>query len=116
MEKISVFPDVSSDFSINFLVEDIRINLRFIWNTLTEFWMINEYLEPDTGKRATGIKGVPGYPLTENIPTSLKGALIIWKTDKEIGDEITYDNFGKGWDLLYITEEEYNNWETNVGL
>lgn len=116
MESLPVFQNVSSDFTINFLVENTRVQLRFMWNILTGYWMVNEYLEPDTGKRATGIKVIPEYPLTENITKSIQGALVVFRTDKNVSRDITYENFGKGWDLFYLTPDEYEEWEDLVGL
>jgi hypothetical protein len=116
MERIPVYPLISSDFSENLLIEGVRINLRFMFNSQTEFWMLNEYLEPDTGNRATGIKVKPQYPLTENIDTSLKGCLMVGRTDKAVGEQITYESFGLGWDLFYLTEEEYDLWKDTVGI
>jgi len=116
MYRINVLPLVSADFTINFLVENTRVKIRFMWDTLIEYWVVNEYLEPDTGKRFTGVKVIPQYPITENVPTTLQGALMVGKTNNNMGTYINYDDFGNGWDLFYLSPTEYAEWKVLSGL
>jgi len=116
MERIEVYPNVSSDFTIDFLVEGVRIQLRFIYNVESELWMINSYKELDNDIEWNGIVVKEQYPLTYGLSVSIRGTLMVGKTDKEVADTIEYNTFGNGWDLFYLTPAEFEAWEDAHGL
>jgi hypothetical protein len=87
-----------------------------MWNTKTEFWMVNSYEEPDTGFALHGVKIIPGYPFLHRFDPSLPGEMICLKKGTDVSSDITYDNFGSGWGLFYITAEEFEEWRVVSGF
>ena len=116
MLEIPVFPKISSDFSISILLEQVRCNFRIIWNSKIDYWMINTYEEPENDLVLHGLKIIPNYPFLHTYGPSFPGEIICLKKGGDTEEEITYTNFGIGWFLIYLTEEEFNEWDKLTGF
>lgn len=116
MISLPIYQKVSSDISFTVNLEKVTCRIRLMWNTKSKYWMVNTYSEPETGKVLTGIKIFPNYPFLERYNTSLKGQLIAMKVGKDTENYITYDNFGTGWGLFYITASEFEEWRELSGF
>ena len=116
MLQIEVYPFISSDMSLSVLLENVQCSMRIKWNTQTQFWMINTYEEPDNDLVFHGLKIIPNYPFLFRYGPSFPGELICLKIGADTEDEITYDNFGTGWGLFYLTEEEFDEWRVLSGF
>jgi hypothetical protein len=116
MLKIPTFQNQSSDFTQRVTLDELEISLRFAWNTKSEYWMLNEYKEIESGKIFNGSKVVYNYPLLYQFPTSLSGQLIVLLQDSSLGTAITYSSFGAGHNLFYISEEEFESWKVTNGF
>jgi len=61
---------------------------------------------------------VEDYPLLAQNKAFIDfaGDLIVIKEDSEAADEITYDNFGDGWNPYLVTAEEADEWRADNGF
>ncbi len=116
MLEIPIFQDQFSDFTEIVTLDNIDISLRFAWNTKSEYWMLNEYKEIESGKILNGIKLVLNYPLMFQYPTSLSGQFLIFLQDSSLGTYITYNSLGAGHNLFYLTDEEFDVWKDSNGF
>jgi hypothetical protein len=116
MQQISTFQDISSDF-----IQEVDLNgqlvfLRIVWNGRVEAFFIR--ITDQNENPLNGVKIVPNWPLFQNHKGFLDfdGDLVVARTDDEAVDIITYDNFGNGWGLFYLTPEEYEEWKDVNGF
>jgi len=116
MLKIPIFQDQSADFTERVTLDNVLISLRFAWNTKSQYWMLNTYEEIDSGIKLNGIKIVLDYPILYQFPVTLPGQLIILQQDSSLSSEITYNSFGNGHNLFYLSEEEFAGWKVVNGF
>jgi len=116
MLKIPIFQNQSSDITERVTLDGIEISLRFAWNTKSEYWMLNSYIEIESEITLNGIKVVANYPLLYQFSTSLTGQFLIFLQDSALGPEITYDSFGNGHNLFYLSDEEFDIWKDANGF
>lgn len=120
MIELKVFPLVSPDFVIGSTIDGTVVSLRFVWNFNTNYWVLNTYSEPNNGVEFHCIKVKPYWNLLENLinedhEVSLKGALMLVNESQE-EEEMTYENFGTTWKLVYFSETEFEEWSEYLGL
>jgi hypothetical protein len=108
MLEIPVNPQISSDFTFTVILDLVECKFRLIWNTKTQYWMVNIYEEPDNNLIFNGLKILPNYPFLYTYGPSFSGEIICLKMGRDTEEEITYDNFGTGWKLFYFTAEEFS--------
>lgn len=116
MLEIPVYPNISSDLSFSVTLDNVFCQFRLKWNPATEFWMVNTYEEPDNGKVLHGLKIIPNYPFLHTYNPSFPGQILTLKRGINTSNNITYDNFGNGWGLLYLTAEEFETWSDLNGF
>lgn len=116
MLKIPTFQNYSSDFTERVTLDNVEVSLRFAWNTKSEYWILNEYREIDSDIRIHGVKMVLNYPVLFQFSTSLAGQLIIFLQDSSLGTEITFPSFGRGHNLFYLTQDEFELWTDTNGF
>lgn len=119
MYELPTHNDISPDFEYTITIDEIDIKLRFIWNARCSCWVLNHYQEIDEDINFYNIRVKPYYNLLENLATedavcSLKGALMVMFYGDDA--EITYESFGDVHKLMYLTEDEYEEWNTTIGL
>lgn len=116
MIEISTFQDISADFVQEIELDLQIVTLRIVYNIRNDFFHLN-FTDPN-GVILYGVKIVPNFPLLRGHKAFIlfSGDLFVVKEEQVLGDEITYANFGKGYNLNYFTEEEVNTWETDNGV
>jgi len=116
MIQIPIFQAVSSDFFQEIDLGGQLVQLRMTYNIRVGFFFLT-FTDQD-GTSLSSIKIVPTWPLLNQVKSLLNfsGDLVVIKTDADAGDLITYDNFGNGWDLFYLTEAELATWKVENGL
>jgi len=111
------FKDLSADFIINIDLENVNTEIRLVYNTRTESWMMrvktNNY-------QLDGIKLVKNFPLLwrhKALFPEVLGDLIILKTSDDINvNDLNYDNLGIYFQLFYITSSELEEWKVANGI
>lgn len=118
MRRIETFQTQSADFVQVVELDGLIVSLRITFNTRSETWFINEYIELDTGKSLYGIKITKDFPLLWPLKSriDLSGDFITVRRDDKVDDNITYDNLNNGWDLYYITNDEFVEWKNEHGV
>lgn len=116
MINIPTFQEKSADFTQEIELGGQLVRLHIMYNIRIGFFFLN--FTDQEGSILYGIKMVPEWLLLDwhRGTLNFSGDLVIRKTDDEAGDLITYDNFGNGWDLTYVTEAEVEAWEAVVGF
>lgn len=116
MIQIPTFQNLSANFRQEIELETKLIQLQITYNVRVDFFFLN--FTGQDGSILYGIKMVPNWPLLfwHKGFIQFDGDLMIQKTDLEAGDEITYDNFGNGWNLFYLTPAEVTQWRIDNGL
>jgi len=115
MLEIPITP-LSGDLSFSVSLENVFCSFRLMWNTKTEYWMVNTYEEPETGLVLHGLKIIPNYPFLATYGPSFPGQIIPLKFGNDTEEEITFSNFGTGWRLIYLNEEEFALWSELRGF
>lgn len=116
MIKIPTLQQISADTRQQIDLDGVRTALRIVYNTRSGFFYLSAQTE---GGRIEGVKLVPGYPVLrykKSALPDLPGDFIVFKSDDSLGDRIDYNDLGNGWDLFYLTAEEYDTWEDARGL
>ena len=116
MLELPVYQNLSSDITFTTILDNIRCKFRLMWNTKSKFWMVNTYEEPDNNFFLYGLKIVPNYPFLNRYNPSFPGEMICLKKGTDVDFEITYNNFGSGWGLFYLTSEEFEEWSILNGF
>ncbi|MHA2367085.1 MAG: phage baseplate plug family protein [Candidatus Hodarchaeales archaeon] len=117
MLEIKTFQSISADTlqSID-LGNGESVRMRIVNNSRTDFFTLS--IADQNDHAIDGIKIVPNWLLLDQFKafSDLTGDFIVLKVDEEAGDEITYDNFGIGYTLNYLTAEEVQYWRDANGL
>lgn len=116
MIRIPTFQISSADFEQDINLNDQIVNIRITYNIRDEYFFL--IFTDQDGNVVSNIKIVPNWLLLNQHKALLTfdGDLIVSKTDEEAGDVITYDNFGSGWDLFCLTEQETRDWKKENGV
>ena len=118
MIQIPIYPiqRTTADFSFEIELNVQLVSFRIQWNSRTEFFHMN-FTDPD-GFEITSLKMIQNWPLLDLHQASLNflGDLLILKEDESLGDVIGYEDLGNGYNLYYLTEEEFSSWEAANGF
>jgi hypothetical protein len=113
---IPTFQQTSSKYNLDIELTGKLYNLGFSWNTREEAWYMCISLEDTI--LISGIKLVPNYLLLyqyESLPNLPEGDFFIVDNDQDLdSSDITYDNFGIRYQLVFLTTEELE--EINNGV
>ena len=104
MKIIPFNPSVSSrqNFSVN--LGELVCEFTVSWNQRVEAWYCD--FETTTGANYS-VRLVEDSPLLGNVNrTGLKGDFRVLKFNKLSKENITYDNLGTDWKLVYLTDGE----------
>ena len=114
-QQIPIYLTTSSDFSQELELGGQLINMRIKWNVRNNTPHMD--FQDSFGNWVYGIKVVPYWPLFRQIKGSLEfdGDLMVLRDGQSIELDITYDNFGNGQDLYYLTRNEVAYWEALNG-
>lgn len=115
MLEIPIKP-ITGDLSFSISLENVYCSFRLMWNTKTEYWMVNTYEEPYNDIRVHGLKIIPNYPFLHTYRPSFPGQIIPLKFGNDTIEEITFKNFGTDWRLIYLTAEEFAEWSSLRGF
>lgn len=117
MIEIPLFQDQSADFTQNIDLDSVNTEIRLIYNTRIETWMMHLNSANYT---LNGIKLVKNFPLIwrhKALFPELPGDFIILKLSDDINvNDLDYDTFGVYFALYYLSAEELESWKTNNGL
>lgn len=116
-QLIPIYLETSSDFVETVSLDGVIYELRITWNVRNDTAHLSLTENDEDAGAVKSVKVVPNWPLLRQLKGQLKmsGDLIVLKEDAAIGDEITYDNFGNGYNLYYVTSEEMLIWEEYYG-
>jgi hypothetical protein len=117
MLEIKTFQSISADTlqSVD-LGNGESVRMRLVNNSRSDYFTLS--IADQNNNALDGIKIVPNWLLLDqfNGNIDLSGDFIVLKVDDEAGDEITYDNFGIGFTLNYLSAEEADLWRQVNGL
>jgi len=108
---IPIYLTTSSDFSQELELGGQLVNMRIKWNVRNDTAHM-DFKDP-IGNWIYGVKVVPYWPLFRQIKGAIEfdGDLMVLADDQGVGTQITYDNFGNGQNLYYLSKEEADYWE-----
>lgn len=115
--RIPLFQDQSADFTQNIDLENVNVEIRIIYNTRTETWMM--HLKSDNYEYG-GIKLVKNFPLLwkhKALFPEVIGDFIVLKISDDINiNDLDYNTFGVYFGLYYITQTELTQWRSDNGI
>lgn len=113
---VPTFQNTSSKYVIGCALGDTKYRLKFFWNTRAQAWFMS-ILDQDDVAIITDIRLAINYALLyqyraiEGIPD---GEFILWDLEKDpISGGVTFDNFGRRYQLLFFTSEELESGEAS---
>lgn len=118
MVIMPVFQDRSSRYEFDIELAGEVWHLKFSWNAREEAW----YMDIQTQNQVdiiSGIKMVINYPLLNqyiayNLP---EGNFILWDLEQNPSTGgVTFDNFGKRYQLIFLSNEELTSGEVINGI
>lgn len=116
-QQIKIFNEEGvANFTQTFSVNEQRVELQLLWNNRSQYWYIQRFTLLDTGDFLRGIKIVPYFllfdPYMQQIP-NFEGDFYVSPLDSEADntENITFDNFGVTFVLLYLTPDEIRIWK-----
>lgn len=111
MIVIPTFQNRTARYGIDIELNGIVFHLLFSWNSREESW----YMDIQNSEEIDilrGIKLIPNYQLLKQYRAYAdlpQGEFILWDLyNDSVNSEITYDNYGKRYQLLFFTNEEIN--------
>jgi hypothetical protein len=112
MVIIPTFQSTSSRYTIEVELNNVPFNLAFHWNARDAAWYM-DISDANDILLLAGIKLVLNYALLnqynylEGLPD---GEFFVsdTNTDNPYSEELTYDNFGDRYQLIFITNDELN--------
>jgi hypothetical protein len=117
MLEIKTFQEISADTLQTIdLGEDESVRMRIVYNSRSGYFTMS--IADQNNVALDGIKIVPNWLLLNQFKgfVDLSGDFIVLKVDEDADSEITYDNFGIGYTLNYLTEDEVNQWKEANGI
>lgn len=114
---IPTFQTVSSKFVQEIVLDGQLFTVRIHWNSRAQYWLLS--IADNAGHSLEGRRLVPNWPVTQQshflIPT-LPGEILCLQTTENVEGIITYDNLNNGWNLFYLTRQEFREWEASYGI
>jgi len=116
MLRLPTFQNISSKNLFDIELELQIIQFTFDYNYRNASFFIS--IVDQENNPITNVKMVTNWPLFEQIKSHLVfvGDILVLKDDTNAGVEITYDNFGNGWNPYYLNEAELDQWRLDNGL
>jgi len=116
MRLIKTATDLSANNTQKITFEDRVLTLTILWDEPAGSFFLN--IEDGLGGSIQGIRMVENYLLLAQNKAFIdfSGDILVIKEDNNIGGELTYDNFGNGWNPYLITAEEADTWRADNGL
>jgi len=109
MVILPTFQNQSARFVYDIQLGDELFRLRFSWNARETSWYMNIQNQNEENI-FTGIKLIPNYQLLRQYRSYAElpdGDFLLWDLEQNpITGEITFDNFGRRYQLLFFTREE----------
>jgi hypothetical protein len=115
---VPTFQSRSARYIIGVELAGEKFRLRFYWNTREEFWYM-DILDQDDNNLITGIKMVINYSLLDQYVAVIgipKGNFILWDLEKDVSGEVTFDNFGRRYQLIFLSDSEIAAGSFSLGL
>jgi len=114
MIVLPVFQNRSARFAYDIELAGELFRLYFSWNARETSWYM-DIQDQNENNILTGIKLVPNYPLLRQYRAYAAlpaGGFILWDLNQDpISGEVTFDNFGTRYQLLFFTQEEIESGE-----
>jgi hypothetical protein len=112
---IPIYLTTSSDFSQELELGGQLIDMRIKWNIRNGTPHMD--FKDSFGDWVYGVKVVPYWPLFRQIKGSMEfdGDLMVLRDGTGVENEITYENFGSGQNLYWLSKEEVDYWEVANG-
>lgn len=108
---IPIFQNISARFSFDIELDLNIYHLKFAWNSREGAWYMT-IQDQDENNILTGIKIVPNYLLLDQyryIPELPPGDFVLFDLNQiPENNQPDFDTLGKRYQLLYVTEAEYN--------
>ena len=116
MKRIPTQTDFSANTTRKVAFGDRLLTLTFLWDEPAGSFFMN--IEDGLGGHLEGIRVVEDFPLLQNKKAFIdfSGDVIVIRDDSDAADELSYDNFGDGWNPYLVTAEEVEEWETANGF
>ena len=117
MIQIPLFQTLTADFTQNIDLENVNVEIRLVYNTRVESWMMTL---KTTNYEINGIKLVKNFPLLWRhkalFPELIVDFMIIKISDDININDLDYDTLGIYFALFYITQDELENWKVSYGI
>lgn len=114
--KIPIFSEQTSNFTMTLAIEDIIVELTMTYNIRNQRWYFSLITDNYEIKYLKLIENFPLIYTHKSLFPELAGDFIVVKEVNNIGEVITYNNLGRGWNLYYYTESEMEDWFTENGI
>jgi hypothetical protein len=116
MKRIVTRTDISANVTQKVTFEERLLTLTILWDEPAGSFFLN--IEDGLGGSIQGIRMVEDYLLLENNKAFIdfSGDILVIKDDGTVGPELTYDNFGNGWNPYLVTAEEADEWRAANGF
>lgn len=116
MVGIPLYQSISANFTQRIELNEQLVQIKITYNVRAGFFFMR--LTDENENFLAGVKIVPNFPLLRQSAALLNftGDFLVVQESENVEDEITYDNFGAGWTLYYITPDELIEWEDENGL
>lgn len=116
MKLIKTATAVSANTTQTVTFEDRVITLTILWAEPAGSFFLN--IKDGLGGNIEGIRMVEDFLLLAQNKgfIDFSGDILVINDDKSVGPEITYANFGDGWNPYLVTAAEANQWRVDNGL
>ncbi|MCK5237401.1 MAG: hypothetical protein KAR06_10480 [Deltaproteobacteria bacterium] len=116
MRLIKTATSISANTTQKITFEDRVLTLTILWNEPAGSFFLS--IEDGLGGSIQGIRMVENYLLLAQNKAFIdfSGDILVIREDNEVGGELTYDNFGNGWNPYLITADEAATWRADNGL
>jgi len=116
MILLPTYQEQSAIFLYQANIENQVVVLRFVYNIRSGCFSV--YITDGNGNQVNSIKVVPNWPLLKfrKSFTDIRGDFFVFNDTRPDDKVITYDNFGNGFNLYYLTQDEVEAWEQANGI
>lgn len=114
MLYIQTYQQRSFDWELTTILNEQEVVLRVTWNNRGQYFFLS--LTDPFGQTVSSIRVVPKQLLLRQRRGSIEffGDIVCLKVDENEGDLITYDNFGSGYQLIYLTPDEVETFQEEL--
>ena len=108
MKIIPFNSSLSSRQELSINISEKVIKLFFCWNIRESAWFV-DFRDSDDECKSVILK--EGYNLIPENRLKINGNFRVIKLKNTDENEITFENFGKSYFLVYGTKEEWSDWD-----